>query len=84
MEEVKIHYYGLIDSFTAPLFTVVLTAVLLGVIIGAVGGMLTNIKLRIELSRRKKEAEGMKKELEALKGEVSPKADFPSFPSVDQ
>ncbi|MBW2038762.1 MAG: LapA family protein [Deltaproteobacteria bacterium] len=79
MEEVQIHYYGLIDSFSAPLFTVVLAAVLLGVIIGAIGGMLTNIKLRMELRRQIKEAGGMGKELEASKGEATPKPEFPSF-----
>jgi uncharacterized integral membrane protein len=76
MEEVKVHYYGLIDSFTAPLFVVLLAAVLIGVIIGALGGMLSNIQLRIVLRRQRKEAEEMRRELESLKGEPSPKTDL--------
>jgi uncharacterized integral membrane protein len=79
LEEVKIHYYGVIDSFAAPLFAVLLAAVLLGIIIGALGGMLSNIQLRIELRRKKKEAEEMRRELESLKGEPALKTDLSSF-----
>lgn len=80
-EGAKIHYYGLIDPFSVPLFTVILAAVLLGVIIGAIAGMLTNIKLRMELRKRTREAETIKKELEVSEGEFTPNSDTPSFPS---
>jgi len=83
-EEVKVYYYGVIDSFAAPLFAVLLAAVLLGIIIGALGGMLSNIQLRIELRRKKKEAEEMRRELESLKGETSPKTDLSPFSSSSE
>ncbi|MBW2040166.1 MAG: LapA family protein [Deltaproteobacteria bacterium] len=76
-EEVTIHYYGLIDPFTVPLFTVVLVTVLLGIIIGAVGGLLTNVKLRLELKRLKKKIDKAKRGQEMLKGEAFPKLEFP-------
>ena len=82
VEDVSISFKGLISSFTAPLFTVVLAAVFLGVIIGAVGGMLSNIRLRVELRRKTKEAERMRRELETSKGEASPEPDLPSSPAI--
>lgn len=83
-EEVSIHYYGLVDTFNAPLFSVLLAALFLGVIIGAVGGLLTNIRLRIELRRQTKEAERLRKEPESLQDEAFLKPDLPLFPPTDQ
>ncbi len=65
-ETVKIHYFGLFESLGAPFFSVILAALSLGIIIGAVGGLLTNIRLRIELRRQTKEVERLRKESERL------------------
>ena len=81
-DDVSVHFKGLISPFTAPLFTVVLAAVFLGVIIGAVGGMLSNIRLRLELRRKTKEVERMTRELETSKGEAPPGPDLPSSPAI--
>ena len=83
-EEVTLHYYGLIHSLTAPLFTVVLAAVFLGIIIGIVGGGLTSVRLRIQLRRERKEAEELRKELAAMKGEESVEPETLSFPPVTE
>jgi uncharacterized integral membrane protein len=69
VDTVTLHYYGLVDKLTAPLFTVVLAAVFLGIIIGIVGGGLTAVRLRLQLRRQTKEAEELRKELALLKGE---------------
>ncbi|OGP82687.1 MAG: hypothetical protein A2Z08_11180 [Deltaproteobacteria bacterium RBG_16_54_11] len=68
-DEVTLRYYGLIENVTAPIFIVVLASVFLGIIIGLIGGGLTNIRLRIQLRRQTKEAEALRQELDAFKGE---------------
>jgi uncharacterized integral membrane protein len=67
--EVTLRYYGLIENLTAPIFIVVLASVFLGIVIGLIGGGLTTIRLRIQLRRQTKEAEALRQELDALKGE---------------
>ncbi len=69
VDTVTLHYYGLIDNLTAPLFVVVLASVFLGIIIGIIGGGLTTMRLRLQLRRQRKEAEELSKELASLKGE---------------
>lgn len=80
-EEVTIQYYGVIKSITAPLFTILLATLLLGIIIGGIGWILTDFKLRMELRGRKKEVEKMRKELDTLRAEITPKPEsVPFFP----
>jgi uncharacterized integral membrane protein len=83
-DEVTLHYYGLIHNLTAPLFTVVLAAVFLGIIIGIVGGGLTSVRLRMQLRRQRKEAEELRKELAAIKGEESLEPESAFFPTPDE
>jgi uncharacterized integral membrane protein len=68
-DEVTLRYYGLIENVTAPIFIVVLASVFLGIVIGLIGGGLTSIRLRIQLRRQTKEAEALRQELDAFKGE---------------
>ena len=88
MKEVTINYFGLVDSFTAPFSTVFLTAAFLGmfigIIIGIVGGGLTNLRLRIQLRRQTKEAEGLRKELKSLKGKDSSEPEPFSLPTTKE
>jgi uncharacterized integral membrane protein len=60
MDNVTLHYYGLVDNISAPLFVVVLASVFLGIIIGIIGGGLTTIRLRLQLRRQTKEAEELR------------------------
>ena len=73
-EEVSIHYYGLLESLSAPLFSVLLAALSLGIIIGVVGGLLANVRLRIEIRRQMKEVERLRKEQGRLEDETSSQA----------
>lgn len=79
VDTVTLHYYGLVDNLTAPLFIVVLASVFLGIIIGIIGGGLTSMRLRLQLRRQTKEADELKKELASLKGEDSSESESPSF-----
>jgi uncharacterized integral membrane protein len=84
VDNVTLHYYGLVDDLTAPLFVVVLASVFLGIIIGIIGGGLTTIRLRLQLRREKKEAEKLRKELESLKGEETSEPESAFFPTSDE
>jgi uncharacterized integral membrane protein len=83
MEEVTINYFGLVDSFTAPFSTIFLLTtflgIFIGIIIGIVGVGLNNIRLKLQLRKQTKEAEGLKKELASLKTEDSFESEFTSF-----
>jgi len=68
-DEVTLRYYTFVENLTAPIFIVVLASVFLGLVIGIVGSGLTFIRLRIQLRRQAKEAEALRKELDAVKGE---------------
>jgi uncharacterized integral membrane protein len=68
-DEVTLRYYGLIENVTAPIFIVVLASVFLGLVIGIIGSGLTLIRLRLQLRRQTKEAEALRQELDAFKGE---------------
>lgn len=81
-ENVGVHYYGLTEPFSAPLFTVILAAVLLGVIIGGFGGFLTNLKLRMDLRKQAREMERLQKELKRTHEQIPPPQDAPSVPPV--
>lgn len=84
VDNVTLHYYGLVDNLTAPLFVVVLASVFLGIIIGIIGGGLTTIRLRLQLRRQTKEAKDLRKELESLKGEESPEPESSFFPTTNE
>lgn len=84
VDNVTLHYYGLIDNLTAPLFVVVLAAVFLGIVIGIIGGGLTSVRLRMQLRQEKKEAKELRKELESLKGEESPESESIFLPTSDE
>jgi uncharacterized integral membrane protein len=74
MGEVSIHYYGVIKELTLPFAIVLLVALFLGIIVGGIGGIVSNAKLRMELWKQKKEAEGVRKKLESLEGKkIKPK-----------
>ena len=74
MEEVTIQYYGVVKELTLPFAIVLLVVLFLGIIIGGIGGIVSNTKLRMELWRQKKEAEGVRKKLESLEGKkIKPK-----------
>jgi uncharacterized integral membrane protein len=79
VDTVTLHYYGLVDNLTAPLFIVVLASVFLGIIIGIIGGGLTSMRLRLQLRRQTKEADELKKELALLKGEDNAESESSSF-----
>ena len=79
VDTVTLHYYGLVDNLTAPLFIVVLASVFLGIIIGIIGGGLTSMRLRLQLRRQAKEAGELKKELASLKGEENSESESSSF-----
>lgn len=83
-DQVSLHYYGLVETLTAPLFTVVLAAVFLGIIIGIVGGGLTSVRLRMQLRHEKKEVKELRKELESLKGEESSETESIFLPSSEE
>ena len=84
VDSVTLHYYGLVDNLTAPLFIVVLASVFLGILIGILGGGLTTMRLRLQLRRQTKEAEGLRKELASLQGEDSSEAESPSLLTTDE
>lgn len=84
VDTVTLHYYGLVDNLSAPLFTVVLAAVFLGIIIGIVGGGLTTVRLRMQLRRKTKEAEELKKELSSFKGEDTAEPESSTFPATSE
>jgi uncharacterized integral membrane protein len=84
VDTVTLHYYGLVDNLAAPLFTVVLAAVFLGIIIGIVGGGLTTVRLRIQLRRKTKQAEELRKELSAFKGEDTSEPESSTFPTPSE
>jgi uncharacterized integral membrane protein len=84
MDNVTLHYYGLVDNLPAPLFVVVLASVFFGIIIGIIGGGLTTIRLRLQLRRKTKEADTLKKELTSLKGEDISEPEFFSFTATDE
>jgi uncharacterized integral membrane protein len=84
VDTVTLHYYGLVDNLTAPLFTVVLAAVFLGIIIGIVGGGLTTVRLRIQLRRKTKEAEELRKELSSFKDEDISEPASSTFPTTSE
>ena len=84
VDTVTLHYYGLVDNLTAPLFIVVLASIFLGIIIGILGGGLTTMRLRLQLRRQTKEAEGLRKELASLQGEDSFEAEPPSLLTTDE
>lgn len=84
VDNVSLHYYGLVDNLTAPLFVVVLASVFFGIIIGIIGGGLTTIRLRLQLRRQTKEAKDLRKELESLKGEESSEPESAFFPTSDE
>ena len=68
-DEITLRYYTFVENLTAPIFLVVLASVFLGLVIGIIGSGLTLIRLRIQLRRQTKEAEALRKELDAGKGE---------------
>ena len=84
VDYVTLHYYGLVDNLKAPLFTVVLAAVFLGIIIGIVGGGLTTVRLRIQLRRKTKEVEELRKELSSFKGEDTAEPESSTFPTTSE
>lgn len=84
VDAVSLHYYGLVDNLTAPVFVVVLASVFLGIIIGIIGGGLTTIRLRLQLRRKTKEAGTLKKELASLQGEDISEPEFSSFTTTDE
>jgi uncharacterized integral membrane protein len=84
VDTVTLHYYGLVDNLAAPLFIVVLASVFLGIIIGILGGGLTTMRLRLQLRRQTKEAEGLRKELASLKGEDNSGSESPSLLTTDE
>jgi uncharacterized integral membrane protein len=84
VDTVTLHYYGLVDNLTAPLYIVVLASVFLGIIIGIIGDVLTTMRLRLQIRRQTKEADELKKELASVKGEDSSEAESPSFLISDE
>ena len=68
-DEVTLRYYTFVENLTAPIFIVVLASVFLGLVIGIIGSGLTLIRLRLQLRRQTKEAEALRKELDAGKDE---------------
>ncbi|MEJ2067625.1 MAG: LapA family protein [Deltaproteobacteria bacterium] len=84
VDAVTLHYYGLVDNLTAPVFVVVLASVFLGIIIGIIGGGLTTIRLRLQLRRKTKEAGTLQKELASLQGEDISEPEFSSFTTTDE
>ena len=78
-DTVTLHYYGLFDDLTAPLYIVVLAAVFLGIIIGIIGDVLTTMRLRLQLRRQTKEAEELRKKLASLKAENNFESEFTSL-----
>lgn len=67
-DEVTLRYYTLVEEITLPAYVVVLASVLLGILIGLISGGLAFIRLKIELGRRTKEAEELRKELQVRLG----------------
>ena len=70
VDYVNIRYYGFSEALTVPLFIVVLTAVFLGIIIGGIGGLVSNFKLRMELRKRVRELERIRKDTTAIPEEA--------------
>ena len=81
-ENVGLHYYGVTEPFSAPLFTVVLAAVLLGVIIGGFGGLLTNLKLRMDVRKQAREMERLGTELKRAQEQLPSPQDAPTVPPM--
>jgi uncharacterized membrane protein YciS (DUF1049 family) len=83
MEEVTINYFGLVESYTAPFSTIFLfttfLGIFVGIIIGIVGVGLNSIRLKMQLRKQTKEAEGLKKELASLKAENNFESEFTSL-----
>ena len=60
--DVQIQYWGLAKGLRVPLYVAILISFFAGVLIGGVGGFLSNLRLKWELRRVRKELERLKQE----------------------
>jgi len=60
--EVQIQYWGLAEGLRVRLYVAILVSFFAGVLVGGFGGFLSNLRLKWELRRARKDLERLKKE----------------------
>jgi uncharacterized integral membrane protein len=80
-QAITINYYGLIPSFSVPLFLIAFFSILIGILIAGFGDIFVRYSLRLRARKCEKALKACQKELEALK-KTQAEEELPSPPEV--